>query len=234
MLKFSGCSCLSSGRMMKGGNGALGPPGGTRTRARRGPPAERPRTPAQVAGCQTHLPSRRPQTGSPLKPLRFRRPGTDPPRRRNGPRRPDPPTRPPRAARKRPHTQGRRARGCADAEADMPSAEASGARCVQRFDDSRNSAIHTTYRISLRSSSIREPRYPLLRVVLGSRRSWHHGHDRHGFRPRGEAQATPRDGTWGVLPRLGASGGKDAPHLTRTGTRGRPPSPRKPPKRRVC
>ena len=49
----------------------------------------------------------------------------------------------------------------------MPSAEASGAICVQRFDGSRNSAIHTTYRISLRSSSIREPRYPLLRVVFG-------------------------------------------------------------------
>ena len=43
----------------------------------------------------------------------------------------------------------------------------SGAICVQRFDDSRNSAIHTTYRISLRSSSLQEPRYPLLRVVLG-------------------------------------------------------------------
>ena len=53
-----------------------------------------------------------------------------------------------------------------DAQADMPSAEASGAICVQRFDDSRNSAIHTTYRISLRSSSLREPRYPLLRVVI--------------------------------------------------------------------
>jgi hypothetical protein len=53
----------------------------------------------------------------------------------------------------------------ADAEADMLSAEASSAICVQRFDDSRNSAIHTTYRISLRSSSLREPRYPLLRVV---------------------------------------------------------------------
>mgnify|MGYP006876303424 FL=1 len=49
----------------------------------------------------------------------------------------------------------------------MPSAGASGASCVQRFDGSRNSAIHTTYRISLRSSSIREPRYPLLRVVIG-------------------------------------------------------------------
>ncbi len=48
----------------------------------------------------------------------------------------------------------------------MLSAEASSAICVQRFDDSRNSAIHITYRISLRSSSLREPRYPLLRVVL--------------------------------------------------------------------
>jgi hypothetical protein len=38
--------------------------------------------------------------------------------------------------------------------------------CVQRFDDSLNSAIRITYRILLRSSSIREPRYPLLRVVL--------------------------------------------------------------------
>ena len=39
--------------------------------------------------------------------------------------------------------------------------------CVQSFDDSLSPAIHTTYRISLRSSSLREPRYPLLRVVLG-------------------------------------------------------------------
>ena len=40
------------------------------------------------------------------------------------------------------------------------------ARCVQRFDDSLNSAIHITYRISLRSSSMREPRDPLLKVVF--------------------------------------------------------------------
>ena len=38
--------------------------------------------------------------------------------------------------------------------------------CVQEFDDSRNSAIHMTYRSSLRSSSTWEPRYPLLQVVL--------------------------------------------------------------------
>jgi hypothetical protein len=67
-------------------------------------------------------------------------------------------------------TARRRVERKADAEADMPLAEASGATCVQRFDGSRNSAIHTTYRISLRSSSIREPRYPLLRVVIGLRR----------------------------------------------------------------
>jgi hypothetical protein len=38
--------------------------------------------------------------------------------------------------------------------------------CVQRFDDSLNSAIHITYRISLRSSSMPEPRDPLLKVVI--------------------------------------------------------------------
>ena len=40
------------------------------------------------------------------------------------------------------------------------------ARCVQRFDDSRNSAIHITYRVSLRSSSMGEPRDPLSKVVF--------------------------------------------------------------------
>ena len=47
-----------------------------------------------------------------------------------------------------------------------------GAICVQGLDDSLNSAIHTTYRISLRSSSLREPRYPLLKVVFVFRMSW--------------------------------------------------------------
>ena len=45
--------------------------------------------------------------------------------------------------------------------------------CVQNFDDSLSPAIHTTYRISLRSSSLREPRYPLLRVVYGFSVSLH-------------------------------------------------------------
>ena len=37
--------------------------------------------------------------------------------------------------------------------------------CVQRFDDSLNSAIHITYRNWLRSSSMHEPRDPPLKVV---------------------------------------------------------------------
>jgi hypothetical protein len=48
----------------------------------------------------------------------------------------------------------------------MPFGIPKGAMCVQRFDDSLNSAIHTTYRISLRSSSMPEPRDPLLKVVI--------------------------------------------------------------------
>ena len=48
----------------------------------------------------------------------------------------------------------------------MPHGRPWGAMCVQRFDDSLNSAIHTTYRISLRSSSMPEPRDPLLKVLM--------------------------------------------------------------------
>ncbi len=40
------------------------------------------------------------------------------------------------------------------------------AMCVQNFDDSRGFAIRITYRISLRSSSLWEPRHPLLKVVI--------------------------------------------------------------------
>jgi len=47
----------------------------------------------------------------------------------------------------------------------MPARILAGAMCVQRFDDSLNSAIHITYRISLRSSSMPEPRDPLLKVL---------------------------------------------------------------------
>ena len=47
----------------------------------------------------------------------------------------------------------------------MPSGIPEGAMCVQKFNDSRESAIHITYRNSLRSSSMREPRDPLLKVL---------------------------------------------------------------------
>ena len=40
--------------------------------------------------------------------------------------------------------------------------------CVQNLDDSRGLAIRITYRISLRSSSLWEPRHPLLKVVQTS------------------------------------------------------------------
>lgn len=37
------------------------------------------------------------------------------------------------------------------------------AMCVQELDDSRSSAIHITYRSSLRSSSLRDPRHPFVK-----------------------------------------------------------------------
>ena len=52
----------------------------------------------------------------------------------------------------------------------MPKGLPLGARCVQRFDDSLN-ADHITYRDSLRSSSMRKPRDPLLKVVFVQLRS---------------------------------------------------------------
>ena len=52
-----------------------------------------------------------------------------------------------------------------DTETDMLLGGPRSAICVQRFDDSLNSAIRTTYRISLRSSSMHEPRDPPLKVV---------------------------------------------------------------------
>lgn len=62
-------------------------------------------------------------------------------------------------------TPSRSLRGDNDARIGMPLGIPRGAMCVQRFDDSLNSAIHITYRISLRSSSMPEPRDPLLKVL---------------------------------------------------------------------
>ena len=62
-------------------------------------------------------------------------------------------------------------RSCSDRRTRRSAERAStevreGAMCVQRLDDSLNSAIRTTYRSSLRSSSKHEPRGPPLEVVL--------------------------------------------------------------------
>ena len=56
--------------------------------------------------------------------------------------------------------------GVADTQRGMLPAKTESAMCVQNFDDSRSLAIRITYRISLRSSSLWEPRHPLLKVVF--------------------------------------------------------------------
>lgn len=85
-----------------------------------------------------------------------------------------------------PHTQVRWV--ISDTQTDMLLGEPKSAICVQRFDDSLNSAIHTTYRSWLRSSSMREPRDPPSKVVnLFSSRS-----ARRGANPR-RARAQPSD-----------------------------------------
>lgn len=51
-------------------------------------------------------------------------------------------------------------------ETNMLAGYPTGAVCVRRSDDSRSSAIRIAYRISLRSSSIWEPRYPSLKIFV--------------------------------------------------------------------
>lgn len=60
------------------------------------------------------------------------------------------------------HAARRRVRGVQDTETGMPR----GAQCAFKDLMSHSSAIRITYRISLRSSSLQEPRYPLLKVVI--------------------------------------------------------------------
>ena len=64
--------------------------------------------------------------------------------------------------------------GFADTQISILPVVTGSAMCVQRFDDSRRYADRITYRISLRSSSLWEPRHPLLKVV------WHLRHMRGG------------------------------------------------------
>jgi hypothetical protein len=52
-----------------------------------------------------------------------------------------------------------------DTQISMLPGKPESAMCVQNFNDSRGIAIRITYRISLRSSSLWEPRHPSLKVV---------------------------------------------------------------------
>ncbi len=62
--------------------------------------------------------------------------------------------------------QQQRRVGFADTQTSMLPRELGSAMCVQNLDDSRGLAVRITYRISLRSSSLWEPRHPLLKVVF--------------------------------------------------------------------
>ncbi len=79
--------------------------------------------------------------------------------------------------------------------------DAGSAICVQRLDDSLNSAIHTRYRSLLRSSSMHEPRGPPLEVVFffdqRNQNSTHNKQTENGGTgarsgARGKAQEFPR------------------------------------------
>ena len=72
--------------------------------------------------------------------------------------------------------------------------------CVQNFDDSRGPAIRITYRISLRSSSLWDPRHPLLKVVMNY-----------------TARGTPSGGTNGSLGSVPVSFSSGRHHSGSTG-----------------
>jgi hypothetical protein len=101
--------------------------------------------------------------------------------------------------------------GSNDARTGIPPGIPGGAMCVQRLDDSLNSAIHINYRISLRSSSMPEPRDPLLKVLtdcdtIELRRQNFRQCSRWGLRralargggspPGGRVNGGPAEATW--------------------------------------
>ena len=104
-----------------------------------------------------------------------------------------------------------------DAQTDVLLGGPRSAICVQRFDDSLNSAIHITYRISLRSSSLREPRYPSTGVVVRV----------VGVRARRTTAATEGRATRNARARWGgAEGGQPGRTREATTTAPRPPERR--------
>ena len=94
----------------------------------------------------------------------------------------------PRRGGRRPNTQAG-LEGSNDARTGMPPGIPGGAMCVQRLDDSLNSAIHISYRISLRSSSMPEPRDPLLKVLTDYKNQLRLQAFRTGFRCLRRARA---------------------------------------------
>jgi hypothetical protein len=87
--------------------------------------------------------------------------------------------------------------GSNDARTGMPPGIPGGAMCVQRLDDSLNSAIHISYRISLRSSSMPEPRDPLLKVLTDCKES------------HSDCKLSEQGSCWGL--RRARARGRDAP-----------------------
>ena len=120
-------------------------------------------------------------------------------------------------------TRGRRPRGVvAPLEEVCFQPEAGSAICVQRFDDSLNSAIRTTYRISLRSSSLLMPRYPSTRVVLfwGSRVAAQEGADDSKRGERRGARNVCRSSVWWLPHTCGGSRAAARVRGERDGTHG--------------
>ena len=106
------------------------------------------------------------------------------------------------------------ARGTKHTEPGVLTGDPESAECVQRSDDSRNSAIHNAYRISLRPSSVLEPRHPSLKVLIGCVvnhiRSWSE-REKAAKRPYhipplggGLAPGTSRGYAWVKRPALGS------------------------------
>lgn len=90
-----------------------------------------------------------------------------------------------------------------DSQTGILATEVSSAMCVQRLDDSQVCADRITFRISLRSSSLQEPRDPLLKVVCCSHShispdlhtcaEHEHGRERHSASPAGTDGPKPAD-----------------------------------------
>ena len=120
----------------------------------------------------------------------------------------------PVSAQQRHYRAMRLARGTGNTEPGVLTGDPESAECVQRSDDSRNSAIHNAYRISLRPSSVLEPRHPSLKVLIGCVvnhiRSWSE-REKAAKRPYhipplggGLAPGTSRGYAWVKRPALGS------------------------------